>query len=68
MELMHQLMNFGAVLGPDPIQFEPVSDPKGEPLTVLGQIALQGLDPGVELLLWEFLRQAIDALLPQTGI
>ena len=53
------------VLGPDPVELETVGDKDGDLGKVFQYLGAQGLDPGVELLLRQFLGELVDAALPQ---
>ena len=56
---------FGAVLRTDPIEFETIGHKQSDLGKVIRNLRSQGLDPGVELLLREFLRQLVEADLPE---
>ena len=58
--------NPAGVLGANPIQFETVAHHHADLGKVFRNNRLQRFDPGIELLLGQFLRQLIDAGLPQS--
>jgi hypothetical protein len=64
-----QLLQNGAqalgILGAHPIELEPVAHQYRDFGLVLGNLGLEGLDPGVELLLGQLLGQLFHALQPQ---
>jgi hypothetical protein len=64
-DLFQQAGDAAGVLGPHPVQFEAVGHEQRDPGEVVGDLRGQGFDPGVELLLGQFLGQLFDAGLPQ---
>ncbi len=58
--------NPAGVLGTDPVELETVGHENRGSGKVVGHLGRQGLDPCVELLLGQFLRQLVKAGLPQT--
>jgi large subunit ribosomal protein L34 len=55
-----------SILGPNPVQFEPVGDKQSEALLIVRDLCGQGLDPGVELLFGQLAGQFVHASLPQS--
>ena len=64
-----QLLQNGAqalgILGAHPVELEAVAHQNGDFGLVLRNLGLEGLDPGVELLLGQLLGQLFHALQPQ---
>jgi hypothetical protein len=65
MKFLQQTSNAIGVLGANPVQFEAITYKNNDLAEVRGDIGNQGFDPCIELLLGQFLRQLIDAGLPQ---
>ena len=67
MQTLQHLDDFLCVLGTNPVHLEAVGDKQSQPPHVLTELRVQGLDPGVELLLGQITRQLIEAGQPQRG-
>ena len=59
-------MDTGGILGAYPVKLETIDHHQSQFGEIVGNIRLQRFDPGVELLFWQFLREYIDARLPQS--
>jgi hypothetical protein len=57
--------NAARVLGTNPVELETVGHQQRDLGKIFGHLGYQGLDPGVELLLWQVLGQLLYAGLPQ---
>jgi len=57
--------NLAGVLGPDPVEFEAVGHEHRDPRQIVRDLRGQRLDPGVELLFGQFLRELVDTGLPE---
>ena len=64
-QALHDQRQTMAVLRPDPVHLEAVGNKNSDPVQVFRDLGRQGFDPGLELLLREFLCQLIDTGLPK---
>ena len=67
MQPLQRSDNPARVLRANPVHLEAIGDEESQARLGRGKLGRQGLDPGVELLLWQLLRQRLLAGGPQPG-